>query len=147
MLSFLATFDVTPADVAIETLFQCYPDANTPVQILAADICIRGSTPATYPITFDWVIQTGAGTSNPLTAQLQDRGLDDTPTPTLLYDFSGAEPGGTTQLAVMYFHSQGSFQWRPPLPLIAQGGVRVGLRYLSTNTREKPTTVTVYMRQ
>lgn len=145
MLKYTATFSTTPS-ANPTTLVQVYAATDRPVSILGADIFLRGSTPATAPIPFDWVVQTSAGVGSTLTPQRQDRGLADTPTATVAWAFS-SEPTGATQLIVLGFHQQAAALWRPPAghQIHVKGEERVGLRYRSGSYVE--VSVTLYLQE
>ncbi len=131
MLEYTVAFTATP-NRSPHTLFQAYAPTNQRVEIFGADVTLQGSTPASQPALFDWVIQTSAGTSTAADARLRDRGADETVQATLLKTFINTEPSGTTVISHFSVHQQGTFQWRPPIhwgALLVKGGERVGLRY------------------
>lgn len=144
MLNYYAAISRTPT-VNPETLFQILAPSNHKVAILGADISCRGSTPATTPIMFDWLIQTSAGTATALTGQLNDRGADETIQSTLQKTFT-SEPTAGNSLIQFSLHQQGTFPWRPLNgPILVKGGERVGLRYNSGTF--VPVLVTVYLQE
>ncbi len=121
------------ADPTTQTLIQVAAAANHRITILGADIALQGATPASTPIEFSWIVQGNGGTnSTAITAQKMDRGYDETILGTFL-SFNGAtatEPSASSILIEFALHRQGFMQWRPPRPLIVEGGApeRVGLR-------------------
>lgn len=127
-----------------QTLFQVLAPANQNVRILGVDLTPQGSTPASVPIPFDWIIQTTAGTGSTATAQKQDRGQDDSIRATLQTDFT-SEPTASSVLIVFSLHQQSSGFWRPPFPLVAKGGERLGFRYKSAIY--VPLSFTVYLEE
>lgn len=145
MVKYTATFAVTPA-ANPRTLVQVYAATGRPVNIMGMDIALRGSTPATAPIPFDFVVQTSAGVGTTLATVLNDRGLDDSPSSTVTATYT-TEPTGTTQIIVLGFHQQSAAFWRPPFghELIVKGEERVGFRYRSGSYVE--TTVTLYLQE
>jgi len=142
-MKFYVTETKTPTSNP-QTLIQVLAPTNTRVRILGAEIGLRGSTPATTPIAFDWVIQTSAGTSTAITGQKRDRGCDESIRATILTDFS-AEPTGTTQVVTFSMHQQAMYPWRPRIPILVKGGERVGLRYRSATYVE--TVLTLYVEE
>lgn len=112
------------------TLFQITAQNNQRAKIWGVDLGLQGSTPATAPVQFDWLIQATAGTANSLTGQKRDRGFDETIESPMFKDFT-AEPTAGDILVEFSVHQQGLFPWRPPWPLIVKGGERVALRYKS----------------
>ena len=126
------------------TLLQIAAPTNQRVRIIAAEIGMAGSTPATPPVLFDWCIQNTAGTASAATVQYQDRGIDETKLATVLKDFT-TEPTLVATLIVFPVHQQGTYPWRPPWPIIVKGAERVGFRYRSGNF--VPVTFTVYVEE
>jgi hypothetical protein len=131
-------------DANPRTLFQALAPAQTRVHIFGAEIGLRGSTPATTGIWFDWLIQTSAGTSSELTGQKRDRGADESIQTTLYQDFT-AEPTAGAVLINFSIHQQSQYPWRPSFPIIVKGGERVGLRYKSATYVE--VVLTIYMEE
>lgn len=143
MLTFYAQDQVTPI-VNPQTLFQVSVPTGQRVRITGADITLQGSTPASTPIPFEWLIQTSAGTASSLTPQKEDRGADETIQATLLKTFT-QEPTAGAVLIQFSLHQQASGLWRPPRPMIVKGGERVGLRYSSGTF--VPVSFTIYLEE
>lgn len=110
------------------TILQVYAPADQEVKIHGAELNLRGSTPATSSIPFDWIIQTSAGVGTTLTTQMQDRGLSIAPRATITADFT-TEPTAGSILIELGFHQQATAFWRAPFPIIVTGEERVALRY------------------
>ncbi len=127
-----------------QTLFQVLAPTNQNVRIHGVDLTLQGSTPASAPIPFDWLIQTTAGTGSTATAQKQDRGQDDSIRAGLQTDFT-SEPTAASVLIVFSVHQQASAFWRPPFPIIAKGSERLALRYKSATF--VPLSFTVYLEE
>jgi len=142
-MRYYLTDTVTPT-ANPQTLFQVLAPTNQAVKILGADVALQGSTPATSPVLFDWVIQTTAGTASTATGQLEDRGGDDSIRATLLTDFT-SEPTAGSIIIEFGIHQQGTAFWRPPMPLKVKGAERLGLRYKSGTF--VPVILTVYLEE
>lgn len=143
-MRFYATGVVTPA-ANPTTIFQVLGPTNGKILILALDLSLRGTTPATTPVPFDWAIQTTTGSGSTVIVPIkQDRGWDEDIGSK--YELrKGFENEPTTGSTIISFslHQQSTMPWRPPFPIVAKTAERVGLIYKSGTYVE--VVYTVYM--
>lgn len=130
-MEFQGTTAIQPT-INPQTVLQVYSPQDMVVQIARLEFGLQGSAPATVPITFDWIIQTSAGTATELKPTKTYRGADEAIQTKLYKDFT-KEPTEGSQLISFGIHQQGSLFWEPPVELLVMGGERVGLRYKSSN--------------
>jgi len=140
MLKYTLDYTCTPA-ANPTTIFQVLAGSAVYVHITGIDLSLRGASPATAPVPFDWVVQSTAGTMTSQTPVRQDRGLTKTISSTCTVNAT-VEPGGNTPtIWVCSLHQQATLYWRPVFPIRLEPSERVGLRYRSSTYVEVAFTI------
>lgn len=130
-----------------QTLVQILAPSSQRVYVRGLMIALQGSTPASAPINFDWVVQTSLGTGTPVTEVLVDRGQDDNKRATINTDYT-VEPNLGTSFIGFSLHQQGTWPWQTPnreFDPMAKGNERIALRYLSATKVQ--VTITLYIEE
>lgn len=117
----------------LTTLIQLVAASNRAIKIQRLEIYFAGTSSTAEPVDVFLKRQSGAGTSDALTAVKLDDSVAEAIVTTALKNFT-VEPTDGDILFVGHVHPQQGLIWSPPADLVCGGGDRVGLLGLAPSS-------------
>lgn len=118
-----------------KTVCQFVAPTNQRVHLRRVELIPKGATGATAPLFFDLSLQDTAGTSSDGdAARVKSAPVAVEAIQMTARHLFTVEPASSTPKDEISLHQQGARTWEPIDPMVIEGGLRLGFRYLSSQT-------------